>query len=125
LRRELQARRDKLRNSANSAALVLRQPALADEEGVQTRISDTPTAQILLASADPVRSFGGSTIYLPMVGGTDALIPNSRFDLAVARAIHRNLVRIPAWALEGISNASPEWLSCLVSQNAVLDSVRE
>jgi CRISPR-associated endonuclease/helicase Cas3 len=125
LRRELQARTDKLRDRALSAALVLRQPALADEEGVQTRISDTPTVQILLASADPVRSPSGGTIYLPMVDGTDALIPNFRFDLAAARAIHRNLVRMPAWTLEGVSSTSPEWLSRLVSQNAVLGFVRE
>jgi hypothetical protein len=124
LRRELETRSDKLRNNAVNAALILRQPALEDEEGVQTRISDTPTVQLLLGAADPVRSPSG-TIYLSMVDGTDVLIPDFRFDLAAARVIHRNLVRIPAWAVKGVSGESPEWLSRLVSHTAVLGNVRE
>lgn len=123
LHRDLENRCDKLRNAAVSSALVLRQPALADEEGVQTRWNDRPTVQLLLTTAPPA-ALPVHTIRLPLADGTEALIPDFRFDLNAARALHRNLVRIPMWVAKNLASTVPEWLSRLVSQRAALGVVR-
>jgi CRISPR-associated endonuclease/helicase Cas3 len=123
LRRDLANRCDKLRNAAVSATLVLRQPALADEEDVQTRWNDRPTVQLLLATAPP-SGLPAHNIQLPLADGSESLIPDYRFDLNAARALHRNLVRIPAWAGRPATTASPEWLTRLVPQRVVLGVVR-
>jgi CRISPR-associated endonuclease/helicase Cas3 len=122
LRVNLEGRRDNLRNMAVNAALVMRQPALEDDERVQTRIDDVPTVPLVLATAEPVESSSGR-IQLPMLDGNEATIHMARFDLTAARIIHRNIVRIPVWDVEAAENAAPQWLSQIVSHNAVLGVV--
>jgi CRISPR-associated endonuclease/helicase Cas3 len=124
LRNELETNKQRLRNTAINAALVMRQPQLLDEEGVQTRISDVPTVQLVLATAEPVEASKG-WISLPMLDGSEALIPKFRLDLDAARIIHRNVVRIPEWDVEGVESTPPEWLSQIVSHRAVLGCVHE
>jgi CRISPR-associated endonuclease/helicase Cas3 len=123
LRRELENRCNKLQDSAVSASMVLRQPALADEEGVQTRWNDRPTAQLLLTTATPA-ALPGHIIQLQLADGAEALIPDFRFDVKAARALHRNLVRIPLWVTKNLPSTAPEWLSRLVSQKATVGIVR-
>jgi CRISPR-associated endonuclease/helicase Cas3 len=124
LRRELETRKDRLRNMAVNAALVMRQPELTDEEGVQTRISDVTIVQLVLAAAEPVELRRG-WISLPMLDGSQALIPKFRFDLQAARIIHRNIARIPAWDVETVDGTPPEWLSQIASGKTVLGCVHE
>jgi CRISPR-associated endonuclease/helicase Cas3 len=123
LHRDLENRCDKLRNAAVSSALVFRQPALADEEGVQTRWNDRPIVQLLLATAPPA-ALPGHNIRLPLADGTEARIPDFPFDLNAARALHRNLVRIPASVAKNLTTTVPDWLSRLVSVRAALGVVR-
>jgi CRISPR-associated endonuclease/helicase Cas3 len=122
LRRELQERCDRLRNTAINASLVMRQPDLPDDEGVQTRINDIPTAHVLLVTAEPLESPRGR-ISLRFPDGEVALVWKFRFDLEAARIIHRNVVRIPALGLEGMRYSTPSWLSEIVPHNAVLGVV--
>jgi CRISPR-associated endonuclease/helicase Cas3 len=124
LNRELETRRQKLRDSALNATSVLRQPALNDEEGVQTRWNDRPTIQLLLATTAPV-TLPDKTIRLTLADGTVTLIPNFRFDVKTARALHCNLVRLQKWAVKNLADSVPEWLARFVSQKAVLGIVRD
>jgi CRISPR-associated endonuclease/helicase Cas3 len=124
LRNELETNKQRLRDTGINAALVMRQPQLLDEEGMQTRINDIPTAHLLLATAEPVESSKG-WISLQMIDGSEALIPKSRFDIDSARIIHRNVARIPARGIAGMQSSPPEWLSRAVSHNAVLGCVHE
>lgn len=124
LRRELQDCSSRLREAAASATLVLRQPALADDEGVQTRWNDRPTVQLLLATQPPV-NLPGHLIRLTLADGTVSDFPDFRFEMAAARAVHRNLVRIPAWAVKNLAINTPSWLAQLAQWNTVLGVVRE
>ena len=82
----------KERNQAFFAAMATNfwQPALPDEEGVQTRLNERPTVSLIL-------SLNENSKAVELLNGTMAKFINDRFDLPSARNLHRNLVRIPAW----------------------------
>jgi CRISPR-associated endonuclease/helicase Cas3 len=64
--------------------------ALPDEEGVQTRLNEMPMISLILCSEhDPSRSV--------LLGGEIILARSQDFSLATARAIHRNLIKIPEY----------------------------
>jgi CRISPR-associated endonuclease/helicase Cas3 len=80
-------------------ATILWQTALEDEEGVQTRVNETPTVPVVLCSGIDNREatfIDGSTE--PLMDGT--------FSIRLARAIHKNLVRAPAYCFEQVRTSS-------------------
>lgn len=64
------------------------QAALNDEEGVQTRINTYEQVSLLLA--DQI-----AKDMAVMLNGEEARLNTDRFNLQAARALHRNLVRVP------------------------------
>jgi CRISPR-associated endonuclease/helicase Cas3 len=68
-------------------------PALPDEEGVQTRINELPSLSLVLC-----RSLSDSSA--EFIDGSTCTLGSEEFQLPLARAIHRNLVRIPAYHFE-------------------------
>ena len=64
------------------------QVALNDEEGVQTRLNEMPTIALVLC-----RSFSDNEAVF--VDGSGGQFAADDYRLAVAQAIHRNLVRVP------------------------------
>ncbi|MEO8909456.1 MAG: CRISPR-associated helicase Cas3' [Gemmatimonadaceae bacterium] len=69
------------------------QVTLNDEEGKQTRLNDQPTVSLVLA-----RTFDGK--HASLLDGSAIELTGEEFDLSVARALHRNLVRTPKWVFE-------------------------
>jgi CRISPR-associated endonuclease/helicase Cas3 len=69
------------------------QPELWDEEGVQTRITDLPSLSLVLC-----RSMSETSA--EFIDGTSCTLGTEEFQLSSAQAIHRNLVRIPAYHFE-------------------------
>jgi CRISPR-associated endonuclease/helicase Cas3 len=65
-------------------------PALPDEEGVQTRLNDVPMVSLILA-----RHFNGRIIKL--LNGDGCWLEGDEFRLDDAKALHCNLVRVPKW----------------------------
>jgi len=74
------------------------QVTLADEEGRQTRLSDQPTVSLVLA-----RDFDGNSGIL--LDGSTIELTDDAFDMKVARALHRNLVRLPKWVFDRFESA--------------------
>lgn len=66
------------------------QVALEDQEGVQTRLNETPTVAIVLC-----RNITGKDVQF--VDGTSAEFSSDGFIFATAKAIHRNLVKVPEY----------------------------
>lgn len=64
--------------------------ALHDEEGVQTRLNDMPTVSLVLCAEERRTGF-------LFIDGSDTHIEKDRYSLAAARAIHRNVVRVPKY----------------------------
>ena len=64
LREELERTKEKLRQLALSNTNVWNQPALADDEGVQTRFNSYPSAQLLLAKLVEPRGKGRTFVSL-------------------------------------------------------------
>lgn len=66
------------------------QVALQDEEGVQTRINEVPTVTMILCTGNKGSRF-------VFIDGTEEIVEKSRYSLSVARAINKNLVKIPKY----------------------------
>lgn len=67
--------------------------ALPDDEGVQTRLNSVPTVSLILAE-------GWSKNEAALLNDEHALLGGKGFRLDTARALHRNLVRVPKWAFD-------------------------
>lgn len=118
LRLELERRAATLRRQALNATRVWGMPALADDEGVQTRYSQCPTATLVLVK--DLRAEDG----VKRIRGLEGVLAEvtSRWNLATAKALHRTSVRVPRWAL-GANPFSPEWLSRYVPGTAAIGVV--
>lgn len=71
------------------------QVALNDEEGIQTRLNEMPTIALVLC-----RSFSGNEVIF--VDGSSGQLGDDDYRLAVAQAIHRNLVKVPRHLFERV-----------------------
>lgn len=96
-----------LRNDLEGGASALRQVALTntniwqvqlnDEEGVQTRVSSYKQVALILT-----RNIDNGIVRL--LNGETARLTDKRYDITAARALHRNLVRVPKTIFECFSN---------------------
>jgi CRISPR-associated endonuclease/helicase Cas3 len=86
-RRELEDKKQDLQRAAVSGTLVWQSCFLDDVEGVSTRWSEVDSASIVL-----IREREGKR--WTFLDGTQASVPK-KWEIEAARAIHRNLVRVP------------------------------
>ena len=75
---------------AITAQNVWNLPALKDEEGIGTRLDECPTLPLILA-----RQADNTT--LTLLDGTPLKVQSHYFDYDTAKALHRNIVKAPAW----------------------------
>ena len=71
------------------------QPQLPDEEGVQTRLNETPTVSVVLCR----RINKQEALF---VDDSSAKLGEDEFRLATAQAIHKNLVKVPEYCFDHI-----------------------
>lgn len=76
------------------------QPQLMDEEGVQTRLNDIPTLDLVLCY-----SINGSE--LTFVNRKEIKINEEKFELFTAQEINKNIVKIPQYCFDEIENYEP------------------
>lgn len=87
------------------------QVALNDEEGVQTRLNEMPTIPLVLC-----RSFSDNEAVF--VDGSSGQLGGEDYRLAVAQAIHKNLVRVPRH-LFGHVDSCPAFSTYLYGEQGV------
>ena len=121
LRKELEIQKARMAMMALNATTVWNNPALDDEEGVQTRWNMRPMAQLVLATQTRVLNPHSSRVLL--LDGTEIDANDRYWSFDAAKAIHRNLVRVPLWAVAERPE-TPRWLSNYVLFSAVLGLVR-
>lgn len=114
LREQLEEQKRKLAGFALSATNVWFNPALKDEEGIQTRYSTYRTAQLLLVTESTLIDLHAARLCL--LDGTTVTAHDRDWDFATAKAIHRNLTRVPRWAVAAGLMNRPDWLTNHVSQ---------
>jgi CRISPR-associated endonuclease/helicase Cas3 len=73
--------------------------ALEDEEGVQTRLNEMLTVQLILCRRIEGHMF-------EFLDGSRQVIDKEDFRLACAQALHRNLVKVPRHLFDGVKGAS-------------------
>jgi CRISPR-associated endonuclease/helicase Cas3 len=122
LRNDLEKQKRKLADQALSATLVWSQPALLDEEGIQTRYGSYPTAGLLLARG--VEKTGPTTVRLNLLEGPAVEASDRTWSFDAAKAIHRNLARVPRWAVGAAIRNSPGWLTNHVPQPTAVGLLR-
>ncbi len=116
LREQLEKQKNKMAQRAINAATIWNNPALPDEEGVQTRYSNYQMAQLLLATR--INSLDAHSVRLDLLNGDSVTVNGHDWSFEVAKVIYRNLVRVPRWAVAvGLENP-PGWLENYVSQPA-------
>lgn len=118
LREDLERRRTELSAKALNATNVWFQPSLADDEGVQTRYSTRPTASLLVVRA--IAKVDSATARLTLLDGTTVAASDRDWSIETARAIHRNLVRMPRWAVAAALANQPDWLRLHVSDSTTI-----
>lgn len=114
LREELERQREKLVSKALNATSVWHNPALPDEEETQTRYSTYPTAHLLLARQ--ITPFAVNSARLALLNGDEITASGRDWNFDAAKAIHRNLIRMPRWAVATALSDAPSWLENYVSQ---------
>lgn len=78
-----------------SRSCNLWQLALEDEEGVQTRINEMPTIPLVLCQSITDREAA-------FIDGSRGRLGDDQYRLATARAIHKNLVKVPEYCFDRI-----------------------
>jgi len=123
LREQLEQQKEKMARQALSATTVWSIPALEDEEGVQTRLSTYPTAQLLLATE--IAPIDSHSVRLCLLDGTVVTAHDYDRSLGAAKAIYRNLARVPRWAVVAGLAKSPAWLANHVAQATAVGVVQQ
>jgi len=122
LREHLEKQKERMTYLALSATRIWTNPALQDEEGVQTRWSSYPTAQLVLVTE--ITSFDSHATRLRLLDGTQTSVPKQEWNFEAAKAMHRNLVRVPYWAVAAGLERSPSWLGDYMNQPAAVGLVQ-
>lgn len=118
LREQLEKQKDKMARQALNATTIWNNPALPDEEGVQTRFSTYPMAQLLLATE--ITPLDARSVRLDLLNGDTVTAGDRDWNFDAAKAMHRNLVRVPRWAVAGGLAKPPGWLTNHVAQPTVV-----
>ena len=122
LRDDLEQRKRKLAALALSSTKIWAQPSLPDEEGVQTRFSTYPMAFLLLART--IESVNARTVRLHLLEGEPVEASDRNWNFDAAKAIYRNLTRVPRWAMSAGLLKLPGWLTNHVSQPTAVGLLR-
>jgi CRISPR-associated endonuclease/helicase Cas3 len=123
LHEDLERRKAELSATALNATQVWCQPSLADDEGVQTRYSTRPTASLLVVRE--IAKVDSLTARLTLLDGTTVTASGRDWNIDTARAIHRNLVRMPRWAVLASLGGEPEWLRLHVTESAAIGLLQD
>ncbi len=121
-RAELEREKEKLRSRALANANVW-DIALPDEEGVQTRWGGCPTAALVLADK-VVRWDSRRGARLALLNGETCEMRPNGFDYATVKALHRNLVKVPRWAVRQWLRETPIWLREYVTGAVLVGELR-
>jgi len=123
LRDELAKNKQDLELQAKSITAIWTMPALPDEEGVQTRWEKHRTVYLLLARS--VTPHSDQMVELELFNGDTCLADSRQYKFDIAKAIFRNLVRIPQWPVSNYLNQPLSWLSVYIYQTAVVGLVHD
>jgi CRISPR-associated endonuclease/helicase Cas3 len=116
LHEHLEKQKESLARKALNATTVWVTPDLPDDEGTQTRYSTYKSAQLLLAHE--ITSLDNHSVRLRLLNGDSVTASSRKWDLSAAKAIHRNLTRVPLWAVLPGRCDSAGWLKKHVAQAA-------
>ena len=108
--------------TGNMISSALRQgpfmdPTLPDTEGAQTRWNMQPSALLVLLR-EPPRTQVYETLVTPLYGSPQT-VAAGRFNYDLAKLLHENAVRIPAYLVRSAFAQQPDWLATHIS-DAVL-----
>src|SRR5574337_185434 len=118
LHEELKRKSAALGAKALNAANVWFQPSLPDDEGVQTRYSNYTTTSLLVAR--DIEAVDTVSVRLTLLNGDIVTVSGREWNIEAARALYRNLVRMPRWAVRTGLEAAPAWLRLHVAQPTVI-----
>ncbi|MGA2076153.1 MAG: CRISPR-associated helicase Cas3' [Terriglobia bacterium] len=122
LREQLEKRKEEMALLALNAITIWNNPPLPDEEGVQTRVITYPTAQLLLATE--ITAHDSHSSRLCLTDGAEVTAHDRDWSFVAAKAIYRNLVRVPRRAIAAGLDKPPRWLANHVAQPTAVGLVQ-
>jgi len=122
LKKRLDQDREKMARTALNATAVWSIPALADEEEVQTRYGACKMAQVLLVRR--IEPVDARTVRLELLDGSNVTASEGGWSLETAKALHRNIARVPRGAVKGLLANQPGWLKSQVYQPTAIGILR-
>lgn len=90
---------------------------LQDTEGAQTRYNIQPSALLILLKEKP-RTQGRETLVTPLQGSPQT-VTAGRFNYDLAKLLHENAVRIPAYLVRPAMSGQPNWLGEHISDAVI------
>jgi hypothetical protein len=123
LSQQVEAVKERLRHEAERATRIWVEPAMPDREEVQTRYSAYPTAALLIARE--ILPLDANAVRLSLLNGDTATRRPREWNVETAKAIHRNLSRVPYWAVRAAVANAPAWLAEYVYQPAAVGLFQE
>lgn len=91
--------------------------AIDDNEGTETRYNIQPTAHLILLKERPLET--ATTITITPLHGTPITFQKSYFSFELAKALHLNAIRIPAYLVREPLKAPPDWLAQHIDGSAL------
>jgi CRISPR-associated endonuclease/helicase Cas3 len=122
LRDDLERTKQMMARQALTAAAVWHNPSLPDEEGVQTRYSTYPMAELLLLTE--ITPLSPHSARLTLLNGDVVTAHERNWSFETTKAIYRNLARVPYWALRAGLATPPRWLASHVWQQTAVGLLR-
>jgi CRISPR-associated endonuclease/helicase Cas3 len=122
LHEELEQQKRRLADQALSNTHIWDQPTLRDAEGVQTRFTSYRMAQLLLARS--IEPLNARTVRLQLLEGEIVEAGDRHWNFGAAKAIYRNLTRVPQWSVSAALANAPGWLTNHVSQPTAVGLLR-
>ncbi|MEM1221705.1 MAG: CRISPR-associated helicase Cas3' [Verrucomicrobiota bacterium] len=87
---------------------VFNAEAIEDREGTETRYGIQPTAHLIILQEAPTEQ--GNQVALKLLNGQSYQIRTGEFSFLLAKALHQQATRIPAYLVRAQLKAIPEWL---------------
>ena len=103
------AQRKLLEQKGTAKARHVFAQSVDDKQGTETRWRIQPTAHLILLREHPTNG-GGSITIRPVHGALVSCPESGVFSPSLARALHKNAIRIPAYLIRPAFKDSPDWL---------------
>ncbi|MCC7373383.1 MAG: CRISPR-associated helicase Cas3' [Verrucomicrobiales bacterium] len=110
LRADQDRKMERQQGVASARARFFESPGLRDEEGLFTRWNDQRSADLVLLREPPAPIPGTTDCRIAPLYGPEVAVPGYEWNIAAAKSLHINVVRVPWHAVRTWNSVDPDWV---------------